>query len=162
MIIHEIEGDLFEFVKLPTNKHNIICHVVNCQGKMGTGFASQLKMEYRECFDGYENHCKVADKKDLMGTNFIIPPLEGGMTICNMFAQERYGHEKRHLDYEAFFKCLEDLSKCHFSEIGNGANLIFPKYVGCGNAGGNWEIVYTMIKEVFKDSDLNIYFIERK
>lgn len=73
-----------------------------------------------------------------------------------MNAQHLYGKGKRFLNYEAFYKCLEKvrdfMKENYFTSIG------FAKNTGCDRAGGNWEIVHTMIDQVFKD--FNVLIVE--
>jgi len=165
MQLIEIKDNIFDYARECADLC-VICHIVNCQGKMGSGVALSLRIEYPEVYDEYAKICADAkrSKINLLGTTFVFPPFDDhGVTVCNMFAQDRYGHEKRHLDYEAFYKCLESIKE-EFSHslLTTQIKILFPKNIGCGNAGGNWEIVLTMIKEAFKDTELFIVIVEKE
>lgn len=135
-------------------KNQIICHQVNCQGKMGTGIAKHVKDKFPEVYDTYAEICK--DIQSPLGNVWLVQVTEEVHYIANLFAQNYYGRDKRYTDYEALSKCLEKINK-KASEL--GLDLAFPYGMGCNNAGGNWNIVSTMIKEICTDVDVYIYQI---
>jgi hypothetical protein len=98
----------------------------------------------------------------LLGTTWVWPPLAPRIYIANMFAQEFYGREKRHLNYEHLYNCLVDFHDEHVKNCGQRNIILFPKYMGCGLAGGNWNIVLTMIKEVFADRASKFLIVEKE
>lgn len=94
--------------------------------------------------------------------------------IANLYGQLNIGTNKQQTDYKALQKAIQDFYK-QLSEIipqKNGYNLseslriAFPKNMGCGLAGGNWDIVEKIIiKEssfaaYYFNMNLDIYIVE--
>lgn len=119
-----------------------ICHQVNYYGVMGAGIAKQIKANYPITFAQYKSVCdESANKQDLLGTVLMVA--ESGKTIINMFSQDGMGHNGCFTDYEAFKKCLQSIA----SQIPFGEAIAMPYLIGCGIAGGGWEIVLNLIKD---------------
>ena len=102
-MIKIIEGDLF------CSDARIIAHQVNCQGKMGSGVALQVKRKYPNVYNEYMKVCSTGmlgkiqivpvDSKwnGYHSGSLLIPKYE--RFICNMFAQNNYGHDYNHVQY---------------------------------------------------------------
>lgn len=131
---------------------DVIVHQVNCQGVMGKGLAKQIKDEYPEVFSVYSSACTRENTKHLLG---YVQFVKVGFTrtIANLFAQERYGSPtKCHTDYDALRQCLITVN-AQFK----GKTVAVPYKLGCGLAGGDWEIVSKIIEETLTDCDVKIY-----
>jgi hypothetical protein len=129
----------------------IICHQVNCQGVMGVGLAFDIKRKYPEVYKKYRQSCNEVDKSsELLGTNYNVS-INDNLIICNMFAQDYYGRDKRYTDYVAFEECLKILLSsilCH-----NINKLVyFPYKIGCNNAGGDWDIISKLIEQYITEA----------
>lgn len=146
MTIHLVNGNIFN---APLNQ--IICHQVNCQGKMGKGIAETVKKKHP---DIYEEYVRICETTNPFARVFVAQEQEDKHVIANLFAQYYYGTDKRYTDYEAVAKCLEKIS---IYAIEKQLDLAFPYGMGCNNAGGNWEIIYTMIDEICARNDVFIY-----
>lgn len=134
------------------NKKRIILHQVNCQGVMGAGFAKQIKNKYPLCFNEYKQICKNKNSKELLGTIYIY---EGNKDIIvNMFSQDKCGRDKRYTDYIAMEKAIKELRQIYPSET-----IIAPYKIGCGLAGGNWNIVKEILERYNIAISKNIIFI---
>lgn len=160
MSIKFVEGDLIKAFK--EEKVQVIVHVVNCQGVMGSGFAKQIKEELFKVYEQYRDTASEAtNSKDLLGD--VIPVSYAGKenvrTVYNLFGQNQYGPGKRHLNYGALAEGLlyiaEDCERRHVGSVG------FPYLMGSDRAGGDWQIVYEMIEHFFKDMDVYIYKLPR-
>lgn len=135
-------------------KEDIICHQTNGMAVMGTGIAKQIRDKYPEVFEKYKNYCNSIDLFiELLGK---VQPIKchDGKIVCNLFGQHRYGRDKRYTDYSAVKECL---SKIKSYAQNKGLSIALPYNMGCMNAGGDWNIVYKMIEEVFNDYDVTIY-----
>lgn len=138
MAVKVIDGDLFQTTA------RIICHQTNCKGKMGSGVAKQIRQRYPEAYRQYMNLCNEAkDSEQLLGhSQFVYGPEK---TVVNMFAQNRYGYDgSRYTSYWAFEQCLNEIAKC----VVHGETIAMPYKIGCGLAGGDWDIVYGLINRV--------------
>ena len=41
-------------------------------------------------------------------------------------------------------------------KVSEGETIAFPYKIGSVRGGANWEIIYKMIEEVFKDTNINV------
>ncbi|PAD84952.1 Appr-1-p processing protein [Niallia circulans] len=138
-------------------REDLICHQVNCKGVMGAGLAKQIRNKYPVVFEKYKNLCNSHVDKLLGSTQYV--DVSDGKVVVNMFAQDGYGRGKRQTDYDALRLCLESIHYTVTSNntVLNGKSVALPYQIGCGLAGGDWDIVYKMIKEILGDIELTIY-----
>ncbi len=130
-----------------------ICHQVNCQGRMGSGIAKQIREKYPKVYDEYIDKCNNSkDKFLLLGQTQIIDI--GNVKVCNLFSQYNYGYDgKRYTSYDAFWNCLHELKKV----IPEGSKIGFPENIGCGLGGANWPVIRSMIWEVLGLENYEVY-----
>jgi O-acetyl-ADP-ribose deacetylase (regulator of RNase III) len=145
-----IEGNLLEAPE------QIIVHQTNCMGVMGSGIAKQIKEKYSEVFGGYYKYCKESLAEDILGTALICETSDGKL-IANVFGQIKYGTDKQYTEYDALRKALEEVRD--FAKE-RELSVALPYKLGCGRAGGDWNIVFDMITEIFADIPCNIYRYE--
>ena len=137
-------------------RENIICHQVNCQAVMGSGLAKQIRNKYPEVYTDYYNFCKTFDcaREKLLG-NLKITICNDGKMVANLFGQFYYGRNlKQYTNYIALENSLKKLLKFIND---TDYTVAFPYNLGCGLAGGNWNIVYNIIDNVFKNKIVSIY-----
>lgn len=141
---------------------HVVAHQVNCRGVMGAGLALQVKQKYPSVFAMYKSSCRKMCANELLGK--IQPCPCGGVSerwIVNMFAQDGFGTGTQQTDYEAFESCCEKLKDW---AITNGhVKIAMPYGIGCGLAGGDWAVVYEILKRVFCDRkvDVEIWKLEK-
>lgn len=149
-----------------------ICHQVNCQGRMGSGIAKQIKERWPIVYDAYINAYKDREDEILRNCSsfeYMLDvsetllgylqkvPVNKEQTVINMFAQQRYGYDGgRYTSYDAFWACLGGIA----ASVPKGSKIGFPWKIGCGLGGANWEVILTMIKEALTDFDVYIYKLE--
>ena len=81
-------------------------HQVNCRGVMGSGIAKQVRERYPEVYEAYRAFCDGRAPSNLLG--LIEPePIADNQRIVNCFAQDDYGCNCRHTDYEALRAALK-------------------------------------------------------
>lgn len=147
MIIEYIKGNILD---APQTR---ILHGVNCQNAMGSGVAKVLFEKYPKIKTSYHNHCNNVfihggTSKDLLGT--YKPVICDDKVIFNAFTQEYYGYDgQKYVSYDAIYEVFNKLS------YKLKTDLAIPK-IGCGLAGGNWDIVSKIIDDATGDR-LNIY-----
>ncbi|GAA4848816.1 hypothetical protein GCM10023310_28810 [Paenibacillus vulneris] len=149
MPVTTVEGNLLEAVE------PIIGHQVNCQSVMGSGVAKQIKQQFPDVYKAYLQYCSQ-HKQHLLGRCQIVERNEGsGTFVANLFGQEYYGRDKRkYTDYDAIRSAivqLHDFAREHHYAIA------LPYKIGCDRGGGDWEIVYGMIHEIFTDVQVTLY-----
>ena len=172
MSMNHVIGDLLE------SDCDYICHQVNCQGKMNSGIAKQIREKwpivYKKYISKYDAVLDLAIKTDngyedlnvskiLLGDIQIVNvntpgPDERAQQVINMFAQEHYGYDgRRYTSYDAFWNCINLIKEA----VPKGSKIGFPGFIGCVRGGANWNIIYEMINEVLsKNYEVYIYFLE--
>ncbi len=146
-MIKEAKGNLLEA------NEDIIAHQVNCIGVMGAGVSKQIKKELlsKEQFSEYRTLCKMFGS-NLLGSIQKLN-LQNGQYLVNLFGEDVPTGKNQDTDYDALKTALAKL--CIFAESEN-LSIALPGYLGCGLAGGDWEIVWNMIHEVFDHSHVNV------
>jgi O-acetyl-ADP-ribose deacetylase (regulator of RNase III) len=118
-------------------------HQVNCKGVMGAGVAKAISDKFPEVKERYmEIHRSSGWKLGMCCGVFVGNP----KVIFNMAAQEDYGRSQNTLrtNYEALRKCFG--TAFTFMDKFYLRTLSIPR-IGCGLAGGDWNIVENLIKE---------------
>lgn len=154
MPIKIIDGDLLD------TKAHYICHQVNCQGKMGSGVAKQIREKFPKVYKQYKLKCdgskrimmeRGIDKSPLLSQAQIVyvgNDNTNPQAICNLFSQDQYGYNgKQYTDYGAFEKCLLQLKRM----VPAGETIAMPYKIGCGLGGGDWNTVLGIITKVLSD-----------
>jgi O-acetyl-ADP-ribose deacetylase (regulator of RNase III) len=161
-MIKHIKCNIFE------SGADVICHQVNCQGVMGSGIAKQVREKYPKVYTEYKKWCDIYSPKALLGkTQFIGTSGEYDtpfIGIFNIFGQEKFGYDgKCYTDYTALYRCFEkvkeSLDKATI-EIKPNYTIAIPYLMACHRGGGDWNIVYKMIEEIFADSDYEVLICE--
>lgn len=123
-----------------------IVHQVNCQGKMGSGIAKQIKDKYPIVYEEFIRNYKYNDKPQLGQIDSI--KVEDDFYVINLYGQEYYGYDKRrYTSYDAFWNALNLIKEILPAE----SIIAFPYRIGCGLGGANWNIIASMIDEVLSD-----------
>ena len=154
-MVRYIKGDITK------SDCNIICHQVNCQGVMNSGVAKAIREKWPIVFQSYKAWCDRAsnDTKVLMG-KFQAIKVDGTTSkyVINLFTQQFYGYDGiRFTDYEAFYCALSDI-RDDLKEYPR-LTIAFPYKIGCVRGGANWNIIKTMIEEVFAGRDVTFYYL---
>lgn len=149
-MIKHIKCDIFK------SGADIILHQVNCQGEMNSGIAKQVKEKYPKAYEWYKTLCDAYkdNPSELLGHPNIVPTEIG--YIVNVFAQENFGYDgKCYTDHKALRIAFETIVKIidYDSKL---STIAIPYLMGCDRGGGDWNVVYKMIEETFKDYDVLI------
>lgn len=146
MITKYIIGDITE------TELKYIAHGVNCQNKMGSGVAKALYSKFPKVKEVYHEYFKCFDDVQVGEWCFAV---QDGKEIYNLFTQEYYGYDgKRYVNYAAIVECFKSLK-----ESGKFDGPIAIPKIGCGLAGGDWNIVEQLINDTVGD-DLEIWVYE--
>lgn len=139
MPVQIIDGDLFQ------THAKYICHQVNCQARMGSGVAKQVRAKYPEVYNAYVGFCN--EERNAFGqTQFV--QANDGKVVVNMFAQSNYGYDgKLYTDYTAFQSCLKRIKLT----VPAGETIAMPFKIGCGLGGGDWNVILGLIQKELSD-----------
>lgn len=156
-MLTEITGDILNV------KDGIICHQVNYYGSMGGGVAAAIAENILtdEQYADYVAYCKKAGRTALGTVQFLGCP--GGLIVANMFCQDdalaRGAVENQGItDYDAMRRCLIHVRSMAALQ---GKRVYFPRNVGCGIAGGNWDMVRYIIMDVFDNASVEAFVVGR-
>lgn len=150
MITKYIKGDITE------TELRYIAHGVNCQNVMGSGVAKALFTKWPEVKKRYHSYCEWIKERDEYLLGSIASVMCGDKVVYNMFTQLFYGYDnKRYVNYAAIVKCFDRLLSIKHRFDGP---LAIPK-IGCGLAGGDWNIVEQLINDTVGD-ELEIWVYE--
>lgn len=139
---------------------NIICHQVNCQGVMGSGIAKQIRDRYPNIYEGYrQNVSSHENKYELLGS-VLISWIDKEHLVANFFSQYNYMPRTiRHTNYDRFGTCckyLKDFINTIYPDKTKDIRIGFPYKIGCGLAGGDWNIVNKIIEKEFAGPEWNV------
>lgn len=141
MILNEQKGNLFEL----DYKYSL-AHCISEECAMGAGIAVAFDKEFR----GMKNYCKRAVEVNNLHFPCVIPFINNERTIFNMITKKVYYSKPT---YITITKCIEEMADmCEKFDI---KYLGIPK-IGCGLDRLSWSKVREIIKDKFKDIDIEI------
>ena len=140
-------------------------HVRHKTGKWSAGFVLALSKKWKKPEEEYLNWYKKSNNANKFHSPFTFFELgmvqyitvEKDIYVGNMIAQHGIGikNGKIPLDYEALIKCIIDINSwavhCNLS-------IHMPK-IGCGLAGGDWNKVEKIIKDIIT-VDVYVYIFK--
>lgn len=132
----------------------ILIHGCNCFNTMGAGFAKQIKDKFPEAYN-VDKKTKKGDPNKLGNFSYYTYNDNGvDRIILNAYIQYNYGRNGTYINYIALINCLLKI-KQKFPNY----RIIMPK-IGSGLAGGNWELISSIISTIFPDTTIEVYSLE--
>ncbi len=133
-----------------TVESGIICQSVNCQGKMNSGLAKQIREKWPIVYDDYIEQWEALRTIPfkLLGSVGVIGIKETNyqIKVANIFGQLFYGYDgQRYTDYCALDKAFYNLN----NDVWKNEQFYFPFNFGCDRGGADWNIVSRMISYYF-------------
>lgn len=128
---------------------DFIMHVVNCQGKMNSGVAKEIRNRMPQAYSAYMEHHNSMNST----TNIELGSCSSAGGVYNLNAQEYYGYNgKRYLDYGALAKSFNfACTEIHHRECGVFRDKLIvgiPFKMGSDRAGGDWDIVCEILDQL--------------
>lgn len=145
----------------------VICHQVNCQGVMGSGIAKTIRNKYPMVYQRFVSRHQQQGSR--LGDIDIIYQEDQSRKfyIVNLYSQDKYlPRNVCHTDYDAFRECLRKL-KAEITDYAEHCTpkmkfkIGFPDHIGCGLAGGDWNVVLQIIKDELADYNVVIYKLNK-
>ena len=133
----------------------IICHQVNCMGKMGTGLALKIKQKYPLAYKAYMDAYR---KGELHLGNVIFAEINADLIIANLCGQKYYGRKGKYTSYEAIEKCLKAVNTFRSYSPFKDYEIWIPKKMGCASGGGRWSVVSNMVSQAIPDAKIVSYY----
>lgn len=132
-----IQQDLLEV------SHGVCCQQVNCQGVFGKGLALATRTKFPQVANAY------FEKGDWRLGDCVFVEVAPGLYHALLAGQDRYGKGQCFTDYPSLESCLQKVTA--FAEPLR-LPVFIPYGIGCGLAGGDWQIVSAIIKRVCPDA----------
>ncbi len=156
MPVKEHLGDIFE------SPIDILAHVCNCQNTMGAGLALEIKNRFPEAYDADLATIR-GDEKKLGTVSYakIKKPAGQLRYIANVYGQFFYGHNKRHLDYNAFYNGFESLRNRLIDNKNNHFVVGVSSGIGSTNAKGDPRIIRVMFDVLFSESPITLLICKK-
>lgn len=147
MITLKVKGDLIKAFTF--DKFDAIVHGCNCFCNMGAGIAKTIANEFPMALETDEATRRGDESK--LGRYTAVETEYGD--IINAYTQFHYGFGKVNCDYDAILKVFTQLNKDY-----KGKTIGIP-LIGCGLAGGDWNIVEKLINESTPDINVIVYYM---
>jgi O-acetyl-ADP-ribose deacetylase (regulator of RNase III) len=158
-MIHYIKGDATD----PSSRPAIIAHVVNDVGAWGRGFVLAIskrwkkpELMYRAWYMASRSWIGEAGTGFRLGATQLID-VEPSIKVANMVAQHGIGRNAGYvpLQYDALRECLR---KLRLAASLYGSSVHMPR-IGCGLAGGSWDVVGPIVERELDGVDVTVYDI---
>lgn len=148
-MIETIQGDLFKYIPENPQQIIIIPHVVNNIGAWGSGFVVPLGGKYPKCKEHYLNNQHLYQLGDTC-TIWVDP----NIFVANMCAQNELKSASNPvpLKYEHLVTCMVDVRDYVMHNIPHGfySKEIWCPMFGSDRAGGDWNLIYKLIEEIWE------------
>lgn len=124
-----------------------IAHVCNTKGVMGAGVAKLLSQAYPNLLATYQSDLSFYSEKSInpLGHNSYHKEKNNDRVIINMLAQSTYGRLGRHINYGAFYHCAVDINETFGRDFPEYRLIAIPR-LGCGLAGGTWDVISELLE----------------
>lgn len=167
MEIQYVKGDA-TLPKIIEGKRSVIVHCVNTLGAWGAGFVVPLGKRYPQTREFYRNFLNSykGDRSELLGTINLVADVAEDTDVVNLFGQERIypiiqnGKKIIPLNYYALRKGFNEIVSIYKS-LDYSFTIHMPR-IGCGLAGGDWNIVEQIIKDEFINKGIEVYVYDFK
>ena len=145
-----IKADILSGIEI--TEPTVVLHGCNCFHTMGAGIAAYLVKQYPEILTA--DLTTERGSKDKLGT-YSKTEISSNLFILNCYTQHGFGIKDgvAPVDYSAIRKCLKAV-KQHFK----GWQIRSPQ-IGCGLAGGDWEVVEKIFQDELSGEDVRIYYL---
>lgn len=155
MEIKYIKGDATEPIVI-SDKYSVICHCCNALGAWGKGFVVPLGKKYPIAKEKYLKFIKMTKEENRLGS-VSFAKVTDNIIVANIIGQYNiYPKDgKIPLDYEALEKGFKNVIEM-FKTNNIPLTIHMPK-IGCGLAGGDWNVVEKIIKNTFINENIEVY-----
>lgn len=133
-------------------------HSVNCQRTMGSGVAKAIRDKFPECYELYRKFPETQNGQVLGKVAFWINPISHPNVIANCHTQEFYGYDgKRYTNYEAVYRCLEEVKRfCVLNQGKTHKGICLPYGMASVRGGASWSVIEAMINSVFEETEIPV------
>jgi O-acetyl-ADP-ribose deacetylase (regulator of RNase III) len=147
----------------------VIAHIVNDEGKWGSGFVIALSRRDRTPEQDYRRWARAGAYLDtefgrrpfaLGQTQYSLIKSDPGVYVANMVAQRGVRHDlsaPRAVQYGALKNCLDQLAEfCLLYQPRTSVPSVHMPRIGCGLGGGSWDEVEPIIQSTLITRDIPV------
>jgi O-acetyl-ADP-ribose deacetylase (regulator of RNase III) len=154
-MIHIIQGDLLK------SDCTVIAHQCNCFSTMGAGIAKQIKNMYPQAYEA-DKSFPYSPEVRLGKLSYAYIP-EKPIIIFNLYGQYDYGRSGVKTNYRALYSAMDSMFYILDEyPVPFPIKIGMPYGIGCGLAGGDWNIVYKMIEKLSVKYNRDVYLYKLK
>ncbi len=140
------KGNIFD------GTEDIIVHGCNCKCAMGAGIAKQIREKYPEVYQADQD--TLWGDKNKLGKYSYVRSAEDGKLVINAYIQYDYTRDKVDVDYNAVREVMIKINR----DFPEPDTIAMPK-IGCGLAGGDWNIISKILEETFRNRRIVVYYL---
>lgn len=137
----------------PSENNKIIVHICNDIGGWGKGFVMAISKKWKKPENQYREWFRSKDGFELGKVQFV--QVEEDLWVANLIGQHKINKDENGnapIRYDA----IEDgLNKIALFAKENNATIHMPR-IGCGLAGGKWEIIEPIILETLSENNIEV------
>lgn len=154
--INYITGNALEPVG---NKKKMILHICNDVGGWGAGFVVAISKKWKEPEQAYRLwHQSSKSSKSPAYNTFHLGMVQAikvkeNIQVCNMIGQHGVGQNTTPIRYEAVEDCLNKVAE----SIGTKEISVHMPRIGCGLAGGKWDLIEEIIIKTLINKGIETY-----
>lgn len=164
MSIKYVKGDAVQ--ALLEGEVDALMHCCNCQGKMNSGIAKQIRNTFPRVYDYYMEHSSDLELGEVQVINVGSLCKRDNSFVVNLLGQEYYGYDnKRYVNYGALSHSIYQGLLCLLKSVtceDMPLKIAIPYKMGCDRAGGDWAIVSEMVeyfcKELIDNDYAEVYY----
>lgn len=124
------------------SRSRVIAHIVNDKTpRWGAGFAKAIAAKWPFVQQDFIKWSEEYSQDFRLGQSHLTV-IDDSLTVFHMIAQKGYGTSKPGIRYAALESCLRQLAA---HAVQTKSSVHAPR-IGCGEAGGRWEIVSDLIE----------------
>lgn len=146
-----VEGDLLD------SDCTMILHQANCFSTMGAGIAKEIARRYPSVYLADVNYKVPKGSLNRLGhwSGAVVKNNTTGLDqlVVNMYGQYGYGKGLQ-TNYDALSWAL---TRALWENRGSLGKVGVPYNLGCGYAGGDWNIVSNILKDLSDVTGVDIY-----
>lgn len=133
-----------------------LMHCCNCRNNFGSGIAKEIRERIPSAYEADTKHYNANDK--------ILGSMSTDGRVLNLYGQDYFGRKSslmndnfsRQLSYVALVESMLEASRY----APKGSTIAVPYLMGSDRAGGKWEIVVTLLEEIFIDHKVIVYKLQ--
>jgi O-acetyl-ADP-ribose deacetylase (regulator of RNase III) len=138
----------------PQSENNkVIVHICNDIGGWGKGFVMAISKRWKKPENQYREWFKSKDGFELGKVQFV--QVEEDLWIANLIGQHKINKDENGNAPIRYDAVEEGLKEVALFAIKNNASIHMPR-IGCGLAGGKWEMMEPIILKTLSNNDVEV------